>query len=75
MSDEVEAIANAHKVKNNHAPKTNNQKMGIKNNMSNHQARHVFAMRLFLKGVNMHHISLALGHSDISTQTGIGKNW
>ncbi|NJY62486.1 tyrosine-type recombinase/integrase [Salinimicrobium sp. CDJ15-81-2] len=67
MSDEVEEIWNAHKVKNNHALKRIAKKVGIKKKISNHQARHVFAMKLFLKGVNLHHISLALGHADIST--------
>lgn len=67
MSDEVEAICNAHKTKNNHHLKKIAKKVGIKKKMSNHQARHVFAMRLFLQGVNLHHISLALGHANIST--------
>lgn len=34
--------------------------------LTSHQARHIFAMRLFSNGTNMHHISLALGHSSIS---------
>lgn len=67
MSDEVEAVCNAFKVKNNQSLKRIATKLGIKKKMSNHQARHIFAMRLFTKGVNMHHISLALGHSNIAT--------
>lgn len=67
MNDDVEAVCNAYKVKNNQALKRIAKKVGVKKKITNHQARHVFAMRLFLKGVNMHHISLALGHSNIST--------
>ena len=67
MNDEVEALCNSFKVKNNQALKRIGKKAGIKKKITNHQARHVFAMTLFLRGVNMHHISLALGHSNIAT--------
>ncbi|MFD1079724.1 tyrosine-type recombinase/integrase, partial [Longispora fulva] len=67
LSPEVEAICNNFKTKNNQALKRIAKKVGIKKKISNHQARHVFAMKLFLKGVNMHYISLALGHSNIAT--------
>ncbi|MDT0685590.1 tyrosine-type recombinase/integrase [Autumnicola psychrophila] len=37
----------------------------IKTPVTNHQARHVFAQRLFEAGANFHHVSLALGHSSL----------
>lgn len=41
------------------------KELNIKTKLSSHQARHIFAQRLFESGENFHHISLALGHSSL----------
>jgi len=41
------------------------KELNIKTKLSTHQARHIFAQRLFESGENFHHISLALGHSSL----------
>lgn len=53
------------KTSNNSLLNTMGKKLGIEKRISNHQARHIFAMKLFLAGHNIHHISLALGHSSL----------
>ena len=44
---------------------TMGKELGIETKISNHQARHIFAQRLFESGANFHHISMALGHSSL----------
>lgn len=54
------------KVSMHHVYNKIKKKQDIKTTITNHQARHVFAQRLFEQGENFHHISLALGHSSLS---------
>lgn len=49
----------------NHQLEYIQKELGIKTKISNHQARHVFAQRLFIAGANFHYISMALGHSSL----------
>jgi integrase len=51
---------------NYHLKKMQKQ-LDIKVNLSTHQARHIFAQRLFESGENFHFVSLALGHSSLET--------
>lgn len=49
----------------NHYLTSMGKEVGIKKKISNHQARHIFAQRLFVAGANFHFISIALGHSSL----------
>lgn len=66
MTTEVADKAHNAKVQFNQHLKKIQRKQGIKTTITNHQARHVFAQRLFLAGANIHYISMALGHSSLA---------
>jgi len=53
-------------TKNNYFLGTMREELDIKSPLSNHQARHVFAQRLFEAGANFHDISIELGHKSLA---------
>ncbi|MDR5590799.1 tyrosine-type recombinase/integrase [Christiangramia sp. SM2212] len=53
-------------TKNNYFLNEMRKELNIKNPLSNHQARHVFAQRLFEAGANFHDISIELGHKSLA---------
>jgi len=53
-------------TKNNYFLSEMRKELNIKNPLSNHQARHVFAQRLFEAGANFHDISIELGHRSLA---------
>jgi len=66
VSDEdMYKVTHAAKTQFNYRLKSIQKKLGIKTTITNHQARHIFAQRLFESGANFHYISLALGHSSL----------
>lgn len=65
LNQEQEQTLNKYKVHFNDHLRKITEKIGIKTRITPHMARHIFAQRLFLEGVNMHYISMALGHSTL----------
>lgn len=65
LTEIQEKTLNKYKVHFNDHLRKITEKIDIKTGITPHMARHIFAQRLFLKGVNMHYISMALGHSSL----------
>ena len=63
--DDFDREARAIKLQFNHRLQMIQKEMGIKTHITNHQARHVFAQRLFEAGANFHYISQNLGHASL----------
>lgn len=64
--EDIKKVQHNLKVSFNYRLQMIQREQGIKTKITNHQARHLFAQRLFEAGANFHYISLNLGHASLS---------
>lgn len=65
LSESQEKNLSKYKVHFNDHLRMISKKIGVKTRFTPHMARHIFAQRMFLANVNMHYISMMLGHSTL----------